>query len=163
MLQLHNEMFYLAHYRNNGTQTDLIVYVRILLLTIALAAIWGVTPVSGETFHSARVIIRAAASAPDNAFLLLAFGALAVCVEFIRPGMVVPGVAGAFAIMLGSWAFAAHGVSPRKVHSATALAVGIPVTTIAAILFFFAYQSRRNKIALPDQIGSDKTAAIRLR
>ena len=141
MLHFHNEMFYLIHYRNNAAGAAVIVDMpAVTLVTLREAA-------------------RSAASAPDAAFLLLACGALAVLLEFIRPGLVAPGVLGAFSLLLGTWAFVARGASLSRVHPATALAAGIPVTAAAAILLYYAYIARRNKT----EIGSDKPAATRLR
>ena len=81
----------------------------------------------------------------DGAFLLLSLGALAVMVEFIRPGLVAPGVAGASAMTLGGWAFWERGVAWREVHSLVWLGAGIPVVAAGAILLYFAWRARRNK------------------
>jgi len=90
----------------------------------------------------------------DTAFLLLALGAAAVMLEFIRPGMVVPGVAGASAMTLGAWAFWAQGAELGEVHRATALAAGIPVVAAALVLAYFAWRARRNKRAVKNvQVG----------
>lgn len=92
-----------------------------------------------------RAEIRAALANADAAFLLLACGVLAVVGEFLRPGMVVPGVTGACAILLAGWAFAAAGASVAAIHGAVAIGAGVPVTAALAIALLLARRARRNK------------------
>ena len=38
---------------------------------------------------------------PDVALLFIAIGSLAICAEFLRPGMVIPGVLGSVSVLFG--------------------------------------------------------------
>jgi hypothetical protein len=143
-----------------------------MMLAAALVAMLVVTAASPGAFPAKRDMLLAIASSPDAAFLLVVLGTLAVLIEFIRPGLVVPGVTGAFAITLGAWAFTVHGTSLVSVQPVTALSGGIPVTAAAAILFFPAYLSHRTKtrelvpvptVCLSRRTGEDKPTAIRIR
>ena len=145
MLQLHNEMFYSLHHQFDVFLLIKIVYVRIYALAIGLLAIWGGTFVLHGTFPAMQEMLLRFSSSPDTAFLLFAFGALAVLVEFNRPGMIAPGVAGAFAMLLGAWTFLTHSASPAKIHSAALMGAGIPVLLAMMTLLYFAYIAHRNK------------------
>ncbi|GEM_PF-6319965 len=92
-----------------------------------------------------RAGVREALANADAAFVLLAGGALAVLAEFLRPGMVVPGVAGASAILLAGWAFAAGGASLMALHGAVVCGAGVPVVAALTVALVFARRARRNK------------------
>ena len=52
---------------------------------------------------------------PDMAFVLIITGLLCVCVEFLRPGSVVPGVVGSMAVLCGIAALMEHPMDWRGV------------------------------------------------
>lgn len=78
---------------------------------------------------------------PNIAVVSIGVGIVLVCVEFVRVGWVVPGVAGGVAILVGLASLARN----PHVSPLVALAVLAPVCVIVAMLLRVARRARRNK------------------
>ncbi len=76
------------------------------------------------------------------ALLLSVFGFACICVEFCRPGLVVPGVAGATLVAL-NWRGAIAAAINRP---GSALGILIPAALAAVFLLAVAFRARRNKL-----------------
>jgi len=110
-----------------------------------------------------REELRRWISQPDIAFLLIAFGTLALLVGFIRPGWVAPAVVGAFMVTLGTWAFTALRASPAAIHPAIVIGAGLPVLATVAFFLFFARRARRNKTDLVPQNETNPARSFQVR
>jgi membrane-bound ClpP family serine protease len=73
--------------------------------------------------------------------VFIAAGSVGVLIEFIRPGWVVPGVAGAVLLLFGL-----SRTLPR--HPALAIAASVPFLLASSWLLAIAWKARRNKRTL---------------
>jgi len=84
----------------------------------------------------------AAAAQPNAALILIAAGAIAVSVEFLRPGLVLPGVSGAVLAYLGVLALGRTAVNPLELFlilgglGASFLETPLPIRIAASISLF---------------------------
>jgi membrane-bound ClpP family serine protease len=78
---------------------------------------------------------------PDIALLLAVVGLLGIYAEFLRPGMIVPGVAGSALV-----AIAAPSVRHAGLDPTLAWALLVPLGMITGFLLRVAAQARRNKL-----------------
>ena len=80
---------------------------------------------------------------PNIALAAAVAGLLGIYAEFLRPGLIVPGVAGATLVIL-----AIPSVRPSVVDPGIALALLLPLVLITGYLLRIAVRARRNKQAV---------------
>lgn len=92
----------------------------------------GATVVPLERTFAERVLTVIAA--PQVAYLLLMLGAIALLIEMTNPGLIVPGVAGGIAMLLGL-----YGLSVLPVNVVGALLIAVGLGLIVAEVFVTSY------------------------
>ena len=106
-----------------------------------------------------RQEILNAIAGPNRGLAIVVAGILGICLEFLRPGLVIPGVTGSVLLVLGFhslWLFPLSEVDPR--------AAGIAVSVLLLLggwLLPIAYRARRNKTArVPQMTKGPKPATL---
>ena len=101
-------------------------------------------------YYLAHQEILSAITGPNRGLALVVAGILGICLEFLRPGLVIPGVTGSVLLVLGFHSllmFPLRDVDPRAAGIALSL-----LMLLAGWLLPIAYRARRNKTARISQM-----------